>query len=173
MGMYPGGDIIRVTPTVVASSAYADADVLFAATKIPNAVSSRGGVSKLISAYVIDQAKQDVDYDIYIFENSTSLGTIDLTANIADDDFVAGNLCGVLHVDHDQTETQDLDNLIIHRILSMDGGTDAAASNAYPMMLKAAAGSTDVYMSAIITSGTPTFDAIDDLQFIFHIEYLN
>ena len=170
---YPGGNIIRVTPTVVEDSAYGAGDVLFTATKIPNAVSSRGGVSKLISAYVINQAIQDVNYDIYFFENSTSLGTIDETANIADDDFVAGNLCGVLHVDYDMADTAaTLDNLKVHRIQGLDGGADAIGADTFPMMLKAAEGSRDVYMSAINTTGTPTFAEVDDLQFIFHIEYL-
>ena len=46
--------IIRVTPTLD-TSAYADGDVLFTATEIPNAVVGLGGCSKLVGAYIFDK----------------------------------------------------------------------------------------------------------------------
>ena len=57
MGMYPGGNIIRITPTISAT-AYDAGDVLFLTTEIPNAVSNRGGVSKLISVTMIQRGTE-------------------------------------------------------------------------------------------------------------------
>ena len=50
--MYPGGNIITITPTI-SGTAYDAGDVLFLTTEIPNAVSSRGGVSKLLSVTMV------------------------------------------------------------------------------------------------------------------------
>ena len=44
--------IIRVTPTL-STSEYADGDVLFQMTEIPNAVKEDGGTSKMLGAYII------------------------------------------------------------------------------------------------------------------------
>jgi len=52
--------IIRVTPTLD-TNAYAQGDVLFTATEIPNAVIGLGGCSKLIGAYMLDKADQQSD----------------------------------------------------------------------------------------------------------------
>ena len=42
-----------------------------------------------------------------------------------------------------------------------------------PIVLQAEAGSTSVYVTGIITSGTTPTYAADDIQLIFHIEYLD
>ena len=67
MGAYPGGNIIRVTPTL-STDAYAQNDVLTNATEIPNAVSSRGGVSKLINISILNQNTDDLDVDIVFMQ---------------------------------------------------------------------------------------------------------
>ena len=53
--------IIRVTPTLDNGNAYAVGDVAFVATEIPNAVLEKGGCSKIVNAYLMDQ-----DRDSYI-----------------------------------------------------------------------------------------------------------
>ena len=47
--------IIRVTPTL-STDAYAQGDVLFVATEIPDAVIGLGGCSKLVGGYVFDKS---------------------------------------------------------------------------------------------------------------------
>ena len=86
--------IIRVSPTLD-TNAYAEDDVLFVATEIPNAVIGKGGCSKLVAMYVIDKSNTDSDIDFYFSEGSTALGTINATANITDANLVSNNICGV------------------------------------------------------------------------------
>ena len=49
--------VVRVTPTR-STTAYADGDVLFLTTEIPNAVLESGGCSKLVAAYLVDEDSQ-------------------------------------------------------------------------------------------------------------------
>ena len=77
--------IIRVTPTLD-TNAYAQGDVLFIATEIPNAVIGNGGCSKLVSMYMLTQNTTRIDVDFVFSENSAVYGTINATANIADGD---------------------------------------------------------------------------------------
>ena len=78
--------VVRVTPTLD-TSAYAQGDVLFVATELPNAVNRKGGCSKLIGAYCLSQVHGNADdFDVYFHTGNTSLGTINATANIDDDD---------------------------------------------------------------------------------------
>ena len=166
MGMYPGGNIIRVTPTLE-TDAYGDADVVFDPTEIPNAVSSMGGVSLLRNMYIIDKEKQSTDIQFSFFENSTSIGTVNSSANVSHDNYVAGNFIGMWMLDADQGESVDLSNLTINKACSLDGGpTDNA-----PMLIKAAEGSSSIYVTAHISTGTPTY-AVDSLQLIFNVQYL-
>ena len=75
MGMYPGGNIIRIEPTL-STDAYAANDVMWDATEIPNAVSSRGSVSKLLSVSVLIDNPNDTDIDLVFMLVQTNLGTI-------------------------------------------------------------------------------------------------
>ena len=159
--------IIRVTPTIVEDSAYADGDVLFTATAIPNAVRGNGGCSKLISAYMIDKRKQAFDCELYFCEQNTAFGTIDETADISVANIEAAKVCCVLKKDNDQGENQDLDNIHINKIVGMDGSDDFG----FPTLLQAGAGSTNVFVTGVIVDGTPTFTETDDIELIFHIQY--
>ena len=68
--------IIRVTPTLDNTGAYADGDVLFQMTEIPNAVKEDGGTSKMLGAYVIDKDQDTFGVDLMFFEkNTTELGS--------------------------------------------------------------------------------------------------
>ena len=48
--------------------------------------------------------------------------------------------------------------------------SDANNESVEPMLIQAASDSTSVYVSGIITDGTPTFAAADDIDIILHIE---
>jgi hypothetical protein len=172
MGTFPGGNIIRVTPTL-STDAYAEGDVLFASTEIPNAVSSRGGSSFLVGMTVVDYG--DVaDSDIhYIFsEKQTNLGTVNATADISDADFKASKPTGFLLQDADQATTGAyIDNARMHTVFAGAGSGDG--SPGVFMMLKADEGSTSVYISGILKSATTPTYAADGIELIFHIKYLD
>ena len=170
MGLYPGGNIIRVTPTLD-TNAYAADDVLFNPTKIPGAVSNRGGVSLLKAMYVLDQADiADSDIKFIFTEGSTDLGTINATANISDADLKANNICSYAFLDASEAGTgATIDNSRIYPVFPSSGSGETGGPE---VMLKAADGSTDVYVSAVLTSSTTPTYAASDLQLIFNIIYL-
>jgi len=159
--------IIRVTPTLDTSE-YAVGDVLFNSVAIPNAVISNGGCSKLVAMFVLNQSVSDIDVDFIFSENSLTLGTQNATANIADADMEAGNIIGFLHLDSNIGTTQGLDNSEIKRVHDTGAG-DSGGSIATPVLLQAAAGSTNVYIAA--TTGTVATHQADAIDLIFHIEY--
>ena len=165
MGMYPGGNIIRVTPTL-STDAYAAGDVLFTATEIPNAVSSRGGVSKLTAMFILSQDTEDMDTNFIFSEGNTALGTINETADIDDSDIEALNIIGFLDLDASEAAVTHLDKSDIMQVTASEAGESR------PFLLKAAEGSTSVYVQAIYRGGGTPSVAADDLDLIFHIEYL-
>lgn len=160
--------IIRVTPTLD-TNAYAQGDVLFVATEIPNVVLEKGGCSKLVGAYMFDKSDQLSDITFVFTEGNTALGTINATANISDANLLANNLCGITKVDADQAQTaNDIDNSRIHQMLP---ASIAGENNDNLLLLQAANDSTSVYVQGLlISSTTPTY-ADGDIQLILHIEY--
>ena len=159
--------IIRVTPTL-STDAYAQGDVLFIATEIPNAVIGLGGCSKLVGGYIFDKTDGSDDITFVFTEGNTALGTINATANISDADLLANKICGISKIDNDQaTSAAFIDASKIHQMLpaSLTG-----ENNDNLMLLQAADNSTSVYVQGILTSSTtPTF-ADGDIQLILHIE---
>lgn len=160
--------IIRVTPTLDNGNAYAVGDVAFVATEIPNAVLEKGGCSKIVNAYLMDQDRDSYILQTIFTEGNTALGTINATANISDADLLANNICGLTKLDNDAaTSGAHIDTSKIHQMLpaSLTG-----ENNHDLMLLQAADDSTSVYVQGILTSSTtPTF-ADGDLQLILHIE---
>ena len=162
--------VIRVTPTL-STDAYAQGDVLFVATEIPNAVLGNGGASKLTAMYILNQNTTDVDIDFIFSENSAVFGTINATADIADSTLEAANVTGFLHLDAGEigAGTSQIDTAEMKRVGVSDAGGDSTLLTS-PILIQAAAGSTSVYVVAILTGwGTPTY-AADDIDLIFHIE---
>ena len=118
--------------------------------------------------YIIDKEKQTADIQFSFFENSTSIGTVNATANVSHDDYVNGNFIGIWMQDADQALSADIDNLTVNMATDLNGGPDHNG----PMLIKAASGSTSIYVTAHVSAnGTPTY-AADSLQLIFQIEYL-
>jgi hypothetical protein len=160
--------IIRVTPTLD-TSAYAQGDVLFVATEIPNAVLEKGGCSKLVGAYMFDKSDQSSDVLFTFTEGNTALGTINATANISDADLLANNICGITKIQSDQaTSGAYIDNA---RILQMLPASITGENTQDLLLLQAADDTTSVYVQGVlISSTTPTY-ADGDIQLILHIEY--
>jgi len=170
MGMYPGGNVIRVTPTL-STDAYTAHDVLFDATEIPNVVASRGGISKLINITIHTDLTTDFDLDLVFMETQTNLGTINEdagTGSLWTDALArASKILGVVTFDM----SNGIVDLVNNEIITYTGNTEVNMMNQLPMLLKAEDGETSVYVAGMIRGAGPTFGA-DDLQFIFHVEYL-
>ena len=49
MGMYPGGNLVKLSPSDLVAAAYTAQDVIFAKAELKNVVPSRGGCSLLKS----------------------------------------------------------------------------------------------------------------------------
>jgi|TARA_R110002050_G_scaffold45592_1_gene107801 hypothetical protein len=158
-------EIIRVTPTL-STDAYAVGDVAFTATEIPNAVREDGGCSKIVNAFLMDQDKDSYILQAIFTEGNTALGTINATADISDADMESIGLCGVSFFQADVASTVHIDQVTIMKQQSLSGVSESVE----PMLIQAAAGSKSVYVSGIISTGTPTFAAADDLDLILHIE---
>ena len=155
--------VIRVTPTL-STDAYANNDVFFNATEIPNAVLGGQGCSKLLAIYVIDTDNENHDMDLIFMSTNTALGTAGSAANISDANALATDMCGVVSLD------------FTDRQCSLGGSTitgfsDGAASTvpSTPMLLQAAAGSTSVFMGGIAREEM-AFAATNNLQIILHIQ---
>ena len=170
MGTFPGGNMVRVTPTVVAGTT-ANNDVMFNTTEIPNAVSSRGGVSKLRAVTIIDKDGEQVDMDIILMQVSTRFGTADAASDITDANLQAAKVIGAVAVDwtdHHVTFNQDANNASIWT----SGGHDNT-STTMPFLVQAAGGSTSIYFTAFVAdTNNADYLATDDLEFVFHFEYL-
>ena len=159
--------IIRVTPTLD-TNAYAQDDVLFTATEIPNAVIGLGGCSKLVGAYMFEKVASGSDITFVFTEGNTALGTINATADISDANLLANNICGFTKVDADQATTaNDIDNSRMHQMLP---ASITGENTQDLLLLQAANDSTSVFVQGILTSSTtPTF-ADGDIQLILHLE---
>ena len=168
---FPGGQVIRVTPTLDAGTAYAANDVLFASTEIPNAVPSRGGTSKLKRLEVYNHKDTTCDMDIVFTQNKTNLGTINEavgSGSLWTEALVkAAKYLGIISIDASDTE-KDLINGLAMTAANAGGTTHSNTTSG--ILLQASGGSTSVFFAGIDRTGSIDFGA-DDLEFIFHIEY--
>tara|TARA_Y100001963_G_scaffold3266_1_gene4334 strand:- start:1162 stop:1677 length:516 start_codon:yes stop_codon:yes gene_type:complete len=165
---YSKYSIVRVTPTMDAGTAYANGDVLFNSTEIPDAVIGNGGCSKLVAVFLNNHKDSSFNFDIVFTEKQVNLGTRNdvvgsgslWTESLAK----AAGVIGFL-----ETEAGDNDiNLINSQLVRLQSDNDHTVGD-MPMLLQAASDSTSVYFSAIDRTGSIDFGA-DDLEFIFHIE---
>ena len=169
---FPGGNVVRVTPTGVVGET-ADNDVMFDAIEISNAVSSRGGVSRLTGITIIDNVAESVDMDIIFMGVKTNFGTADSASTITDANLQASKVLGVLSIDWSDGYSVFAQDSGSASITTFTGAVGSNAHHGFPMMLKAEEGSTSVYFTAIVRdTDNADYAATDDLEFVFHIEYL-
>ena len=144
---------------------------MFDAIEIPNAVSNRGGVSKLTGVTIIDNAGEQVDMDIIFMQVQTNFGTAGSASDITDANLQAAKVIGAIAVDwtdHHVSFAQDANNASIWT----SGGHDKAYAT-MPFLVQAAGGLTSIYFTAIVAdTQNADYSATDDLEFVFHIEYL-
>ena len=158
-------EVIRVTPTID-TNAYGAGEVLFTTTEIPNAVIGNGGCSKLLGVWVLSQSGAvQKDISLVFLQKNTSIGTVNETPSISDADAEAVNILGTIpNIDAGNTDV-DLGGVKI-----FGGGPQLGQSSvAIPILLQAAAGSTSVYFAGLAKEAA-TYEAVDDLDFIFHIQ---
>jgi hypothetical protein len=154
-----GYKTVTIQPTL-STDAYADNDVLFNPTKIPDACTFNGG-SKLCSVSITDTSANRTPMKLCFFQLGTyNIGSINATVNISDANFLANVPLGYIDVSAAKySATNDIDNATLAS--AMTGGID--------LVLSPAANSADIFVASIIQGGTPTY-AADSLKFIFGFE---
>lgn len=136
------------------TSAYASGDLIADTQVITNAVDVPGGSGVLHSLVITDEDDQGVAFDVYILQNSTSLGTENAAPSMSDANSRSNFLARI------QVSTSDYTDL---------GGFKVAAFNNLWRTVQAASGTRDLYVAVVNSTGTPTFTA-SGLKFRFGIE---
>ena len=163
------GKIIRITPTLDNGTAFAQHDVLCDSTEIPNAVRVKGGTSKLVRVEIHNHLDTTCDIDIVFTEKQANLGTKNSavgsgslwTETLAK----AAGFLGVIKFDVSATECDLVNSLT-------SAWPNSQLNQPNTMLLQGAENSTSVYFAAIDRTGSLDFGN-DDLEFVFHIEYLD
>ena len=169
------GAIVRVIPTLLTAQTDDD-DVMFNATEIPNAVRTQGGLSKLRGITVLDNYQRSAAMNIFFMQVQTNFGTQGSNPNITDANLKAAKIIGAIdwaHTDGQCVFSQDSGNASISTAM---GQSDNSTWRSLPMLLQAEDNSTSVYFTATLNmhdDSDKTYAAVDNLEFIFHIEYLD
>ena len=147
---------------------------MFTTTEIPNAVSNRGGVSRLVGITILNEDDAANDMNLVFMQVQKDLGDINdvvgsgsLWTNAL---AKAAKVIGHIRVDWSDSSVDLINNLVWTSFKSGSSGGDADGGIFLPMLLQAEAGSTSVYFAGVSRGGPTT--ATDDYEFIFHIEYL-
>lgn len=129
---------------VLETAILAAGDVFFVPTQVPGCFKP-GEPAKLISVMVNDLDDQNVAFDLYFFNASATLGTLNAAITINDTD--AAKLVG--HVSMVvATHSSDLINSRVFTQFINEG-----------ILMTPADGSTSLYVAGVVRSGTPTFTA--------------
>lgn len=135
------GDVVDVTLSLD-TSAYASGDLL-ADTQNFTGVRVAGGRALLQSVTVIDEDDQGAAFTLFFLSANNSLGTENSAPSISDAN--ARDILGWVDV-----FTSDYKDL---------GGVRVASVKPIGLELKAASGSTNLYVAAVNGTGTPTYSA--------------
>ena len=159
------GKVIRITPTISAT-AYDAGDVLFLTTEIENAVAVDGGTSKLISISTVHQHDAVDDIALVFMQVSKDLiGALSPGSTggpaISDANAEAAKILGTVLLDGSEN---NLDLGVVGVF------TYGSTLTALPMLLQAESTSRSVYVGGIAVDAQD-YDAVDDLDLVFHIEY--
>ena len=74
-------DVLRVTPTI-SGDTYANNDILWDSTEIPDCVLGKGGSSLLINAMIVSKSNSLFDCEIFFMARSQSIGSFNAERNI-------------------------------------------------------------------------------------------
>lgn len=131
--------VIDVAP-VTDTSAYANNDVAFVPILVPGYGLRSGMPRKLQTVVILDQAAQGVALDLVFTQGSVTLGTINAAVSISDAD--AAKIVGIVSV-----VAADYSALVNSSLATKRGVELVMQPN------------TDLYVSGIVRSGTPTYAA--------------
>ena len=168
MGMYPAGNLIKITPDDLNAVAYTAADVIFTKQELKNAVPSRGGVSLLGNVTMfVEGALTDDDLALLFFDNSTALGepAADPGSDITADEFRAASCIGMTTLDGGASA------IAVGNGLLYSGVHDQISGN-MPLLLKAAEGQTSIWVACIQYAGTLDLTDTDSLTLSLGFKYL-
>lgn len=133
--------IVSIRPTLD-TSAYADGEVLFAATKLADVVIDPMSEVMLHSVAVTDISDQNAAFDLLFFSSSVTMGTLNAAVSISDAD-------ALLHVGRVQVATSDYYDL---------GGADVASIGSLGRIMRTAHESRDLWVAGV-SRGTATYAA--------------
>ena len=138
---------VRVTPTITGVQ-YANNDILFDTTEIPNAVKAAGGGSKLINMTITSKSTGLFDCIFYFWQVNQSMGTVNAAKSISDAAMAAGKCLGTIYMDADNLQ-QNYSNGRIYSINQGYAGFTGATKTypQLPIVLQAETGSTSVYVT--------------------------
>tara|TARA_R110000824_G_C14822894_1_gene636942 strand:- start:44 stop:556 length:513 start_codon:yes stop_codon:yes gene_type:complete len=169
--MYPGGNLIKLSPSDLTATAYTEGDVIFAKAELKNAVPSRGGCSILrnVTAFVEGAVTAD-DLTLLFFDNSTDLGepAADPASDITADEFRTASCIGKLHL-NGGTNTLGVANGLLY---SNEGIQNSANIGSSPLFVKAADGETSIWVAMIQPLGTLDLEDTDSITLTFGFEYI-
>jgi len=169
--MYPGGNLVKLSPTDLSAAAYTEGDIIFAKAELKNAVPSRGGCSILrnVTAFVEGAVTAD-DLTLLFFDNSTDLGepAADPASDITADEFRAASCIGKLHL-NGGTSTSGVANGLLY---SNEGAQNSANIGSSPLFVKAADGETSIWVAMVQLAGTLDLTDTDSITLTFGFEYL-
>ena len=171
MGIYPGGNIVKLTPSDLSATAYTEGDIIFAKNEIKNVVPSRGGCSLLytITAFV-EGATADDDLTLLFFDNSTDLGepAADPASDITADEFRAASCIGMINF-HGENSVVSVGNGLLYSNEPIQAANSFGAS---PVFIKAAGGETSIWVAMIQHAGTLDLTDTDSITLTFGFQYL-
>jgi hypothetical protein len=142
---------VRITPTLD-TNAYAQNDILFATTELPNALLSAAGSALWVSLRVWEKTNSARAMRIMILRSNTSVGTANAAENISD----ASGLEIVAGVDIAAGDWTSFANFCVATKRAADLGTYVYASSG-----------TSLYAAAKYTDATEDTFAADDLVLEF------
>ena len=148
--------VLEFTPVLDGAVTYADNDVLFIATEIPNFVRTVGGRSLIRSLGVFDADDMTTELALYITQSATTPGTINGAISGADsvmDDIQT----------HIRVLATDYDDLINSNFASLGN---------IQKIVEAWASTTSLYCWGAVRAGTP-LHSTSGLLFRFGIEYID
>ena len=181
-------DVITIAPTV-SDAAHAAGDVMFNLTAVPLPPYIGGASYKLINLFMevaSGGGEDDTKIGVLFFRKNTttSLGTLNATADISAANFTANEYLGSAFLGLTDGADNDLDlidNVGIYYgsdVPNNAAGTRGGA-NPTPLILDAEIGDKPtygaavptVYVAAVVHTGAPDLDGTDNVKVHLHIEY--
>ena len=135
---------VKTFTPVLETSILADNDVFFVPVEVTGVFDHPGQSLALHSVTVLDGDDQNTDFDLYFFDASVTLGTLNAAVSISDTD--AAKCLGSVRME----AATDSDDLINSRLFCKRG---------IGLALQASTSSTSLWVGGVVRSGTPTYTA--------------